>query len=255
MGLQELDHLKKTLRKIGEKKIRISEIESDLVNLKDEKKLTALVLNRKVKSLQNAKIRLKKKMEEIAKDRNPLNQILEKIDHIDERIEAQIKSDQRGFVFIRIIATVYVLAWVALIVFSESVRENQTWMGLNNWSLLILLGCPALIIFPLYTSLREAQDPKTFPNTRRGKLFYREKQDLIDKKSFYEREQAKGKSRERAIKNLENEILSEEVALSKYEASIIKNEAELQVLPGEIEEHYESIKHLIPFGHKLESDQ
>jgi len=310
MGLQELEHLKKTLRKIGEKKIRIPEIESDLVNLKDKKIKTASNLNRKIKSLKKANKNLKR-YEKEAEDTDPFTEAdQEKLVDIYEKIKTNENAfEKRAKIKITIahtITTIILALFIALNVgliplegdsgqltllmgdestkyqcdngkiipayyvndgkndcgdgSDEDVPETEELVQAieesesDSYAAVFTFLCvPTLVIPCMYYFA--ASITRTPSESLKLRKLNAERQDLMTKKSDNTRRINAPKKEKSGIKGLENEISSEELALSKLEASISKNEAELQVLSGEIEEHYESIKHLIPFGHKLESDQ
>ena len=78
---------------------------------------------------------------------------------------------------------------------------------------------------------------------------------LQTKKSSYNRKINALAVEKKRIKGLEKEVSRKKSALVAAETSVSKTETEVQTLSDEIKDHYESIKHLIPFADKLESDQ
>lgn len=128
-------------------------------------------------------------------------------------------------------------------------------------------GLIPLIIFLIgYIAKKNREDGNTKPHKSRYDLedkslmeenrsLDRKRIRLQNKKSSYNHKINALAEEKKRIKGLEKEVSRKKSALVSAETSVSKNETEVQTLSNEIKDHYESIKHLIPFADKLESDQ
>ena len=242
MGIKELKHLEESLYEIPQKKLLLESLEKELTNSlsKNEKDfgkhISTEVIEEYQQELKEVKF-LKAKIK--ANDSNYLD-ALEKMKNIDnENLNSGIRPNKTYSVWdkYRLFSLGFTFCWISLILFLNQYFSNivAPWM-------VLLLGFTGILSVNFILWLLRGSEMESESINRQPGYFLEFELEQLRRRDIYLR--AESTDAARRLSGIENAKSD----LERNLKSISNIEQKIQDLRIEIQETYESIKHLIPYS-------